>query len=176
MLDKLSNLDGLIFRRQEVKFKLFLHFTNKIKWVFMVGFILGFMMCQKLVYHCYNWLIVYRGYLFMSVFLGSPLFGKSLTPTCQYLYVIMVKTSWHFENHKKGFFSKNLNISLTDNVRRSKFQYLVLLGKSFECGTLNFKNFVVSEVTIEKCRFTLRDIYDISIYFCPIFFEVTTET
>lgn len=40
MLNELSDIDGLIFGWQEDDFMLLLHFKNKIKWVFMVGFIL----------------------------------------------------------------------------------------------------------------------------------------
>ena len=45
---------------------------------------------------------------------------------------------------------KNLNISSTNDVTRSKFQHVVELCKSIEYGTLIFKNCAVREVAIEK--------------------------
>ena len=62
---------------------------------------------------------------------------------------IMVKNLWHFENYKKVYIYKDLNISLT-NVSRLKFRYVMHLCKSFEYDILIFENCAVSELTIKK--------------------------
>ena len=51
---------------------------------------------------------------------------------------------------KKRSLLKNLNIFSINNVNRPKFQHVVHLCKSIEHGTLIYKYFAVSEVTIEK--------------------------